>query len=668
MVKTLSLKQMIFAGFGLVLVLLMALAAVSLRGTNTIGHDFTEYRQAARESLLVNDANATLLQARLAVMQYRVANSEETAQGVRDQIIRLAELKDELIGFVQDPSKGERIEELRGYVDEYKATFAAVVDIQNQRNALVPQMNQAGREARSVVSDLMGDANDLQNGEAAYLGGVVQQHLMLARYYAEKFLLENTESDRARTVQELRTAEEAAEMLSRFARTGPLASSFTSYQDNVASFEALFLETADLIVARNTLLDDQLDVLGPQVANGYAALLSDVVSVQNTVGPRAAAEVASISRSTMVLGLVAIALGIVAAFFIGRLISGAIGTVVLRMQDLAAGNLDIEITGSDRKDELGDMARALLIFQENGREKVRMQAEQEQQAEHAEAEKRRTMNEMADGFEASVNEVVAGVSSAAEQMVGLAQLLTQSAERAGERSTAVAAASEEASTNVETVAAASEEMTNSIAEVSQRVGQSATMTDEAARGAEETTATVSRLSTSAQTIGDVISMISDIAEQTNLLALNATIEAARAGEAGKGFAVVASEVKSLANQTAKATEEISAQITGMQGETDAVVQAIEKIGGMITELNGTSSSIAAAVEEQHSATQEIARNTAQAADGTREVSSNITEVSSAVQETGQAASEVLTASSQLAGEAERLREGVADFLLTVRAA
>ncbi len=667
-VKTLSLKQMIFSGFGLVLVLLMTLAAVSLRGTNTIGHDFTEYRQAARESLLVNDANATLLQARLAVMQYRVANSDETAQNVRDQITRLAELKDELIDFVTDPSKGERIEELRGYVDDYKTTFAAIVDIQNQRNVLVPQMNEAGRDARSVVSDIMADAYGADNGDAAYLGGVVQQHLMLARYYAEKFLLENAESDRARTLQELRTAEETADLLSRFVRTGALASNFASYQENVDNFEALFQEIADLIMARNALLDERLDVLGPQVAGGYAALLGDVVDVQNTVGPRAAAEVASISRSTMVLGLVAIALGLVAAFFIGRLIAGAIGDVVARMKDLAAGNLDIDIKGSDRKDELGDMARALLVFQENGREKVRLQAEQEQVAEQAEAEKRRTMNEMADGFEASVNEVVAGVSSAAEQMVGLTQLLTQSAERAGERSTAVAAASEEASTNVETVAAASEEMTNSIAEVSQRVGQSATMTDEAARGAEQTTATVSRLSTSAQTIGDVISMISDIAEQTNLLALNATIEAARAGEAGKGFAVVASEVKSLANQTAKATEEISAQITGMQGETDAVVQAIEKIGGMITELNGTSSSIAAAVEEQHSATQEIARNTAQAADGTREVSSNITEVSSAVQETGQAASEVLTASSQLAGEAERLREGVAGFLRTVRAA
>ena len=339
-----------------------------------------------------------------------------------------------------------------------------------------------------------------------------------------------------------------------------------------------------------------------------------------------------------------------------------------KMQLVAAGDLDTDIPNPKGENEVADIAKALQFFRENLKRTKAMEAENEERAAAAEADKSRTMNAIADGFEANVDGVVSAVSQAAGRMVELAQTLTSSAKSAGERSSEVAAASQEATTNVQTVAAASEEMTSSLAEVSQRVGQSASMTDGAARKTVETTETVSKLSTSAQKIGDVISMISDIAEQTNLLALNATIEAARAGEAGKGFAVVAGEVKGLASQTAKATEEISAQITGMQSDTSAVVDAIGQIGDMIQELNRTSSSIAAAVEEQHSSTQEIARNTQHAADGTRHVTTNIADVSSAIGETEHAAAEVMAASSQLASEADRLRESVREFLNTVRAA
>lgn len=339
-----------------------------------------------------------------------------------------------------------------------------------------------------------------------------------------------------------------------------------------------------------------------------------------------------------------------------------------KMQLVADGNLETDIPCPKGENEVADMAKALQFFRENLKRSKAMEAENEQRTTEMEADKRRSMNEMADGFEANVENVVAAVSQAADTMVALADTLSHASKSASDRSAEVAASSQEATGNVQTVAAASEEMTNSLAEVSQRVSQSAEMTDGAARKTVSTTETVSKLSTSAQTIGDVISMISDIAEQTNLLALNATIEAARAGEAGKGFAVVASEVKGLASQTARATEQISTQITGMQADTTAVVEAIGKIGGMIEELNTGSASIAAAVEEQHSSTQEIARNTQHAADGTQQVTANIGEVSNAIAETEQAASEVKAASSQLASEADRLRQSVQEFLSTVRAA
>jgi len=666
--KALSLKQMIFTGFGLVLALLVVLSVISLRGTNTIGHDFTDYRQAARESLLVNEATQNLLSVRLGVMQYRINNSQDFADQVRQGVAALGVLKNELADFMVDDTQAQQISNLSGLLDAYEVGFEQVVAAQTQRNELVPLLNESGREARSIMSELMGEAYNGGNADAAYIAGVVQQHLMLARYYGEKYLLENRPSDQERTLEELNLAAASVQSLERFTRGSSFANLLDTYRVHADEFQRLFVAITDIILTRNDILSNQLDAIGPQLAEGYTSALQSVVDTQNTIGPRAAAEVASVSRTTMVIAVFAVLFGVLAAFFIGQMVTRTLSDVVSRMNHLAQGELDITIEGEDRRDELGDMARALLVFQKNAREKVRLEASQEEQARLAEEEKRRSMHAMADAFEADVKGVVSAVSSAAEQMVGLSKMLSEAAGRAGERSTAVAAASEEASTNVETVAAASEQMTNSIAEVSQRIGDTASMTDEAARGAEHTTATVAELSTSAQTIGDVISMISDIAEQTNLLALNATIEAARAGEAGKGFAVVASEVKSLANQTAKATEEISAQITGMQENTNAVVDSIDKIGTMIQDLNGTSSSIAAAVEEQHSATEEIARNTQQAADGTREVSSNITQVSTAVQETGQAAEEVLAASSQLAKEAERLRDNVADFLSNVRAA
>jgi methyl-accepting chemotaxis protein len=668
MLKRISLKSMILSGFGLVLGLLVIIAGVGLHGTSTIGRDFDGYRQAARESLLVGRANAAMLQVRQAVMQYRISNDDQFVISVDEQIAEIDAIMDDMHSLIEDPGKVAELEELSAMVREYRTFFSEAVTLQRQRNSNAPQLSMAGLAARDAISGIMDSAYRDGNQDALYHSGIVQQHLALAYYYGEKFLLENTPESRAQTLDEIAAANEASQILLANLRDPGRRSLFSDFRTQWTDFAAQFETIEQLIAARNAILHGHLDQLGPQIAAGYDTVLTAAVDVQNTTGPRGSARIAEVKTSTTIIAAMAIVLGTIAALVIGRFIAGSISRSVEKMKDLAAGQLDVEIEGGDRKDELGDMARALSVFQHNGHEKIRLEAEQVEQAARAEEDKRRMMHELADGFEASVNDVVSAVSRAADLMVGLSQTLSEATGKAGERSVTVAAASEEASTNVETVAAASEEMTNSIAEVSQRVGQSATMADNAAQGAERTTQTVSKLATSAQTVGEVISLISAIADQTNLLALNATIEAARAGEAGKGFAVVASEVKSLANQTAKATEEISAQITDMQGDTGAVVEAIDQISGMIQELNSTSSSIAAAVEEQHSATQEITRNTQQAADGTRQVSSNITEIAALVQETGDAASEVLEASSQLASEADRLRESVEQFLTTVRAA
>jgi methyl-accepting chemotaxis protein len=246
--------------------------------------------------------------------------------------------------------------------------------------------------------------------------------------------------------------------------------------------------------------------------------------------------------------------------------------------------------------------------------------------------------------------------------------MSATAEETERQSTAVAAASDQATANVQTVAAASEELSGSIAEIGRQVADSARIAGLAVEEANRTNGQVTALSEAAQKVGDVIRMINDIASQTNLLALNATIEAARAGEAGKGFAVVASEVKSLANQTARATEEIASQIEAIQAATTDTVEAIQRIGGTIGQISEISATIAAAVEQQGAATQEIARNVTEAATGTADVSSNIATVTRAAGETGAAASQVLSAAGELSQQGETLSAEVARFLQNIRAA
>ena len=274
---------------------------------------------------------------------------------------------------------------------------------------------------------------------------------------------------------------------------------------------------------------------------------------------------------------------------------------------------------------------------------------------------------LADNFEANVKGIVESVSSSATEMQGSAQSMSSTAEETSRQSTAVAAASEEASTNVQTVASAAEELSNSVEEVGRQVGQSNKIAQNAVEEAQRTNDKVQGLAEAAQKIGEVVNLINDIASQTNLLALNATIEAARAGEAGKGFAVVASEVKSLANQTAKATEEIAAQIGAIQAATTDAVSAIQGIGSTIGEISEISTAIATAVEQQSAATKEIAANVQQAAAGTQEVSENISGVTQAASETGEAAGQVLGAAQELSKQSEALREQVDSFLIEVRA-
>jgi methyl-accepting chemotaxis protein len=337
------------------------------------------------------------------------------------------------------------------------------------------------------------------------------------------------------------------------------------------------------------------------------------------------------------------------------------------MTRLTEGEHRVAVPGVDRGDELGHMAKSVLVFKDN-MVKAKELAEQEIVAQRQREARARAIEELTSRFDADVMAVLKTVASAATELQSTAGSMTQTAEQMTDRSTAVASASTQASANVQTVASAAEELSSSVSEITRQVSRSSEIAGRAVNESQRTNEQVKGLAEAADKIGAVVQLISTIAGQTNLLALNATIEAARAGEAGKGFAVVASEVKSLANQTAKATEEITSHISGIQSATQHSVAAIQGIAGTIGEINEIAATIASAVEEQGAATQEIARNVQEAATGTAEVSSNISGVTEAAATTSAAAEQVLGAAGELSKQSELLRTKVETFLAEVKAA
>jgi methyl-accepting chemotaxis protein len=356
------------------------------------------------------------------------------------------------------------------------------------------------------------------------------------------------------------------------------------------------------------------------------------------------------------------------AFVIGRSITGPLDQLSSRMKALADGELEADIPGIARGDEVGAMAANVQVFKDNAVRIRRLEAVETEAQGRAAAERRAAMESLASDFEQSVNGIVRSVSTAATVMQNTAQSMTATASDASARAATVGSASESASKDVATVAASAEELSSSVEEISRQVTRSTEIAGKAVEDAVRTNATVKLLSSGADKIGEVVQLIHSIAAQTNLLALNATIEAARAGESGRGFAVVASEVKALASQTAKATEEISMQVAAMQASTSDAVVSIAAITDTIAQMSEVTISISSAIEEQGAATREIARNIQSVSAGSSEISANIGGVSTAAAATGSAASDVLSNARELDNQSGKLRSAVDGFLSKVRAA
>jgi len=695
----LRIRDRLIAGFSVLCLVLIAAVGTTLwkvDGNNTLTQRMVDVRMptAMTGADLVGKIYGSLAALRGWMLTGNPAFKEERAaiwKGIDAERSRL----DSLAAGWTDPQNQAAWEEAKAILDEFYAAQAKVEAVANTMEEQ-PATKILVEDAAPLAGVIVERITAMIDAEASQPASEDRKKLLLAMADVRgsmgmalasirAYLLTGdakfkTEFDRFWTVNETRFAD-LTRLQALFTTAQRAAfSELSKAREAFAPLPARMIEirgSSDWNVAQSLLVNEAapranrlLDIFVGEIGEeGMRA--GGMTDRQRELLESEAGAVESNSRMLAIILWVMLGagLGIAAAVVCAttRAIVPPITAMTGAMGRLADGDHSVDIPGTERRDEVGLMAKAVLVFKEN------MIRAKELAAREAEAQKQReararAIEDLTAGFDADVSAVLKTVASATTEMQATAQSMTATAEETSRQATAVAAASEQASTNVQTVASAAEELSASISEISRQVAQSAQIAAKAVADAEETNGRVRGLAEAAQKIGDVVSLINDIASQTNLLALNATIEAARAGEAGKGFAVVASEVKSLANQTAKATEDIAAQISAIQNSTREAVAAIDGISSVIREINEIATTIASAVEEQGAATQEIARNVQQAAQGTTEVSSNISGVTEAATTTGAAAEQVLAAASELSQQSEMLRSKVESFLAAVKAA
>ena len=665
---TLRFRGKISLGFAVVLAITAVSMGFAYLGFEHVSAGVAAYRASVSESDLAQNIDRELISYRALARYYVATGKEDDAKAALAAEAALKEAIDQSMKNTTNPARINQVTRLGREFHAFTKIFADVV--KSKRDSELVSQNQlmrSGNLLRYKLDDLPSGVEDDSALAAITLAAKkVAAQFQTAMALANTFIVNSDQSVAASALARLKFVETALEAIptgeekvtqsvtDAKVQLEEYHKALTKLVDNAKEIDELSIEMADSTVA---------------IMKASNAMKADLLADQQRFDSESVATISETERLIVALAIGGFLLGGVLAIVLGRGISRPMIAMCKAMRELAGGNFDVVLPGLGRRDELGDMAAAVEEFKVQAIAKAeRDAAALDAQNKASAASRRAELIRFADEFEAAVGSIVANVSASAVQLEASAGTLTRTAETTQNLSGQAAGASEQASSDMQSVAAATEELSASVDEIGRQVQESNKIAEAAVLQAQQTDGRIGKLSRAAQEIGDVVKLITAIAEQTNLLALNATIEAARAGDAGRGFAVVASEVKSLASQTAKATDEISTHIAGMQGATQESVAAIKEIGGTIAQISNIASTIASAVEEQSSATQEIARSVQNVAQGTGEAAVNIMEVNRGAAETGSASANVLDSARSLSAESTRLREELNRFMANIRAA
>ena len=661
------IKSRIYAGFGALILLGTTVAGIGvwqlLSLDRQVRHLVTVSENASRNL----KASRLVETMRRVSLVYKTTGNDDATTDFSDSRL----LVDDLLSKGDTSASSDKLRQLYDKaatnLEAASDGFDKLVDLTKKQQDSRKKLFASVDALTAATEHLLHETDQDANGDLGHRAQLIESGVLTLRADTWRFLATRDPAAAGPVKLDAVTVSMSLDSMKKVLGADKYTNLIGDVQKSLTDYQASFNPLADALIAADKLYDSQMRPQFQLVDDANDSVQKDLsAALEDTKAVTLRTILTTLGSQGGLAGL-AFVLGLAFAFLIGRSIVRPVAGMTEAMERLAGGDTGAEIPAQDFRDEIGAMAKTVGVFRDSMVKAERLAAQQrDEQARKAERQK--ALEEHIAGFDRTMRQLLERLAAAAGELRSTAESMSSTAEETTRQAVAVSGASDQASGNVQTVASSTEEMAASIEEISRQVVHSSQVAGSAVEQASRTNATMQGLADAAQKIGEVVSLIQDIASQTNLLALNATIEAARAGEAGKGFAVVASEVKSLATQTGKATEEIAGQINAIQTSTKDAVEAIKSIGGIIGEINDISGTIASAMEEQGATTREITRHTQEAARGTGEVSQNIAGVNRAASETGAAATQVLASADALGKQAELLRAEVDQFFEKIRAA